>query len=307
MTKTCIKRIFISLTLISTLFIAGCINNEKELIQLKYGDKIDVSDFEHLDTSKSSFIRGAWYNSQNHDLIISLNDASYKYCNFPVPIWSGFKTAESFGKYYNSNIKGGYACPQTNCLSEAIKEGNNMLELNGYKETENGSWKDSNGRYPTSYIEGTVEELMTRVMSECTEIDKQKEKDKDIPAVPVTKSQEKPKQLLVKPKDTELEIEKCKTKLTEGVDPTEFVATINQIFAPKLEELKKRKQDGVRLLMECLKSEGGQSDKGRQLCQMITDKLSEEAESLEKQQIDGLEQLIKNQQQQNYQDCLNSI
>lgn len=99
------------LVIILTLGISGCATSNSQNIDVKYiEDPVDVSSFEYLDTSKSSFVRAAWYDSQDGDLILKLDDTSYQYCDVPTSRWSEFKKADSFGKYYNSNIKGSYSC-----------------------------------------------------------------------------------------------------------------------------------------------------------------------------------------------------
>lgn len=68
------------------------------------------SKFESLDTSKSSLVSGAWYDSANQYLIVKLNDLYYSYCSLPAYVWADFKNAVSFGKEYNNHIKGLYSC-----------------------------------------------------------------------------------------------------------------------------------------------------------------------------------------------------
>ncbi len=75
---------------------------------------ITAPHFEYLDTTGSSFIRGAWYDQGNRYLVINLDGTFYHYCGMPGSVWSGFKRAESFGTYYHQNIKGKYDCRQGN-------------------------------------------------------------------------------------------------------------------------------------------------------------------------------------------------
>jgi hypothetical protein len=72
--------------------------------------RIDISQFEYLDTTKSSFVDGAWYEKYNESLVVMLKNSYYEYCAVPVIEWEGFKVASSFGTYYNKNIKGNYSC-----------------------------------------------------------------------------------------------------------------------------------------------------------------------------------------------------
>jgi len=66
---------------------------------------------ESVNTSKSSWIRGATYyscDSKKGFLIIKTDDREYIHQNVPIEIWNGFKGASSFGSYYNSILKGNY-------------------------------------------------------------------------------------------------------------------------------------------------------------------------------------------------------
>lgn len=87
--------------------------HQENYVPVKYSDnKVDIGDsrFEYLDTSKSSFIRGAWYDKDNGYMIINLNRTYYHYCSMPSTVWESFKLADSFGSYYNKYIKGNYDC-----------------------------------------------------------------------------------------------------------------------------------------------------------------------------------------------------
>ncbi len=64
---------------------------------------------ETVNTSKSSWIRGAEYYSCDGItgfFILTTDKQDYIYRDMPVEIWEGFKNADSFGSYYNSHIKG---------------------------------------------------------------------------------------------------------------------------------------------------------------------------------------------------------
>lgn len=68
-------------------------------------------DFEYFPTS-SSFVNGLWYDQSNQYMIILLNSTYYHYCRLPLSEWRSFKSADSFGTYYNQRIKGNYDCRQ---------------------------------------------------------------------------------------------------------------------------------------------------------------------------------------------------
>ncbi|MDH7459825.1 KTSC domain-containing protein [Chitinophagaceae bacterium 26-R-25] len=64
-----------------------------------------------INTGKSSFIKAAHFYSCDHHrgfFIIEMGKQKYIHQDMPIDIWRDFKAAESFGKYYNQNIKGNY-------------------------------------------------------------------------------------------------------------------------------------------------------------------------------------------------------
>lgn len=66
---------------------------------------------ESVNTSKSSWIRGASYYSCDKItgfLIVVTDEKEYIHKNVPLEIWNQFKNANSFGSYYSQNIKGRY-------------------------------------------------------------------------------------------------------------------------------------------------------------------------------------------------------
>jgi len=82
-------------------------------VKVKYReDPVDIGHpmFEYLDTSKSSFVRGAWYDKDNCYMVIKLKETYYQYCGMPSEIWTIFKKTDSFGTFYNTYIKGYYDC-----------------------------------------------------------------------------------------------------------------------------------------------------------------------------------------------------
>lgn len=84
--------------------------NSGDIVPLKYGNPVDVSDYESIDTSRSSFIEDARYNPDSEHLILDLNGTNYEYCDVPEDIWAEFQDADSLGSYFNYEIKGNYDC-----------------------------------------------------------------------------------------------------------------------------------------------------------------------------------------------------
>jgi len=83
-------------------------NYEQALSEIK---STDFSFEDSVDTSRSSFIESASFyscDSKSGYLIIGIRNTEYIYQNVPISVWEEFKEAESFGKFYNSNIKDRY-------------------------------------------------------------------------------------------------------------------------------------------------------------------------------------------------------
>jgi len=87
--------------------------HQENFVTVKYRDsKVDIGHprFEYLDTSKSSNVRGAWYDDANQYMVINLGGTNYHYCGLPTNIWNNFQVADSFGTHYHAYIKGNYDC-----------------------------------------------------------------------------------------------------------------------------------------------------------------------------------------------------
>lgn len=78
-------------------------NNTVESVEFKYTDEVD--------TSKSSWIRGAQYYSCDGEtgyLVYQTDKKEYIHQQVPMEVWEEFKNAESFGSSYNENLKHKY-------------------------------------------------------------------------------------------------------------------------------------------------------------------------------------------------------
>lgn len=63
---------------------------------------------DEVNTSKSSWIRSAKYYSCDGRvgyMVYTTDKKKYIHQDVPIEIWEEFKNADSFGKYYNKNIK----------------------------------------------------------------------------------------------------------------------------------------------------------------------------------------------------------
>jgi hypothetical protein len=84
-----------------------------QLLTVKYrDDPVDVANpaFQYLNTSGSSLLTGAWYDSDSDYLLLGLSGTVYHYCGVPSSTWVGLADARSRGSYFNSEIKGRYDC-----------------------------------------------------------------------------------------------------------------------------------------------------------------------------------------------------
>jgi hypothetical protein len=89
--------------------IPSSFNSYAEATQLVKSSNFKIK--ESVNTSKSSWIRGATYyscDSKKGFLIIRTDDREYIHQNVPIETWNGFKNASSFGSFYNNYIKGNY-------------------------------------------------------------------------------------------------------------------------------------------------------------------------------------------------------
>lgn len=85
----------------------------KEVVWVKYrSTPVDVAPprFEHLDTSGSSLVTGAYYDASNSYLVIGLKGTYYHYCGVSRSEWNDLCSATSFGKHYLSHFKGRHDC-----------------------------------------------------------------------------------------------------------------------------------------------------------------------------------------------------
>ena len=90
--------IFLYLSISLTTFAA-------QFVHVKYrADPVDISSFEYQDTSKSSFVRGAWYDEEHEYMIIQLKDTKYHYCRMPSSVWNSFQMASSYGRFYSEHV-----------------------------------------------------------------------------------------------------------------------------------------------------------------------------------------------------------
>ena len=105
--------VLVLLILTATGCSLGTNNKNTKYIKVEYRDsEIDINHerWDYLDTIKSSWINGAWYDKDNKYMIINLEGSYYNYCGVSNSVWDRFTEADSFGTDYNRYIKGNYDC-----------------------------------------------------------------------------------------------------------------------------------------------------------------------------------------------------
>ena len=74
-------------------------------------EEIDFGYHDIADTSESSWIRAAKYYSCDGEFgyfMLETDDKVYLHKDVPLRLWHGFKRANSYGRFYNDQLKGKY-------------------------------------------------------------------------------------------------------------------------------------------------------------------------------------------------------
>ena len=102
------------------------------IIDVKYANEpVDLYWFDSFDTSRSSFIKEAYYDENNKYLIFNLTWTYYHWCDVPRYIWDEFKESDTIWWYFNKYIKGDYACRD---LKAEEEEAQRLAEEQAEKE-----------------------------------------------------------------------------------------------------------------------------------------------------------------------------
>lgn len=109
-------------TLLFCLLLSACHRTDCDRIPISFNSFseankiIKSSHFKFEDkiiTNTSSWIRGAEYYSCNNEtgfFILITDNVNYIHQELPKQMWYEFKTASSYGHYYNSKIKHRFQC-----------------------------------------------------------------------------------------------------------------------------------------------------------------------------------------------------
>lgn len=84
--------------------------HKPEIVEVKYRGATDLSSFDCTDVARSSFIERVCFDRRRSEMVISLKGVYYAYCAIPAGTVDSLLVADSMGRFYNSQIKGRFAC-----------------------------------------------------------------------------------------------------------------------------------------------------------------------------------------------------
>ena len=79
-------------------------------VSVKYHGNVEVDDMYCEQVDRSSFINEVCYHQPTGYMLISLKGTFYQYCALDAETHAGLMSASSMGRFYNSQIKGGFDC-----------------------------------------------------------------------------------------------------------------------------------------------------------------------------------------------------
>lgn len=89
----------------AAFFAAMGISAHAETVDVKYHGPVELSRFECNSISRSSFIRRVCYAPQQRYMVIDLDGTYYHHCAIDAGTIRGLLSADSMGRFYNSNIR----------------------------------------------------------------------------------------------------------------------------------------------------------------------------------------------------------
>ena len=81
-----------------------------ESVYVKYRGEVELKPFDCTNISRSSFITRVCYDRRAQNMLISLNGTFYEYCGIDPSTVSSLLSANSMGRFYNTDIKGRFDC-----------------------------------------------------------------------------------------------------------------------------------------------------------------------------------------------------
>jgi hypothetical protein len=104
------RRVCIFWLLVLALTPYGASRLFAESVEVKYRGLVDLRHFECNDISRSSFIKRVCYDPPNEYMVINLNGIYYHYCQIDDATVHELLSADSMGRFYNTQVKGRFDC-----------------------------------------------------------------------------------------------------------------------------------------------------------------------------------------------------
>jgi hypothetical protein len=105
--------VIFSMALAATGIVAGTIPTSAvaaETVMVKYRGPVDLAPFNCEWVSRSSVVNRLCYDIKEKYVVVNLSGTYYHYCEVPANVVSGWRQADSMGRYYNAVVKGRYDC-----------------------------------------------------------------------------------------------------------------------------------------------------------------------------------------------------
>lgn len=99
---------FLGLSIALAIGVIGTV--QAETVNVKYRGAVDLVPFECESINKSSLVTRVCYDSHEQYMIIGLQGTYYHYCEIDASTVSALRSAQSMGRFFNSNIKGNFDC-----------------------------------------------------------------------------------------------------------------------------------------------------------------------------------------------------
>jgi len=107
---------------------------------------VNVVKYDTFDTTRSSFIRGAFYDKDEEFLILNLSWTYYRWCHVPEYVWEEFKETEFLWWYYKKYIEWGYDCSDVKAKEDEKRkrEEDEFFDVQSKKKLETDEVEDIN-------------------------------------------------------------------------------------------------------------------------------------------------------------------
>ena len=102
------RRHILEIAIALTLGISG--TSHAETVIVKYRGSVDLAPFQCEAVNRSSLVTRVCYDRKEQYMVIGLQGTYYHYCEIDAGTVAALRSADSMGRFYNSNIKGNFDC-----------------------------------------------------------------------------------------------------------------------------------------------------------------------------------------------------